>query len=395
QSLPSVSVVTPENFEEIKALDKVVVVGFIAEDDKATNETFTALADSMRDDYLFAGTNSAELAKAEGVTVPGVVLYKDFDDRKDVFDGKIEADALKAFVKTASIPLVGAVGPETYSDYMSAGIPLAYIFADTTEEREKYSTEFKDLAKKLKGKINFATIDSKAFGAHAANLNLIPEKFPAFAIQDTVGNKKYPYDQEKKITKDEITKFVEGVISGEIEASIKSEPIPESNDGPVTTIVAHTYEKIVMDNEKDVLVEFYAPWCGHCKALAPKYEQLGALYKDNKEFDSKVTIAKVDATANDIPDEIQGFPTIKLFVAGSKDKPVEYTGSRTIEDLANFVRDNGKFKVDAYDEKKVSEGGEVTKKAKVEAASETPAESNAETAEASKETAEASGHEEL
>lgn len=78
-----------------------------------------------------------------------------------------------------------------------------------------------------------------------------------------------------------------------------------------------------------------------------------------------MTIAKVDATANDIPDEIQGFPTIKLFPAGAKDKPVEYTGSRTIEDLANFVRDNGKYKVDAYDEKKIEkDGSDVTGKPK-------------------------------
>ncbi|KAF3892516.1 Protein disulfide-isomerase domain-containing protein, variant 2 [Trichophyton interdigitale] len=365
QSLPSVSVVTADNFEEVKSLDKVVVVAFIGEDDKETNTTYTALADSMRDDVLFAGTNSADLAKKEGVSLPAVVLYKEFDDRKDIYDGKFEADAIKAFIKSASTPLVGEVGPETYSGYMSAGIPLAYIFADTAEEREQYAADFKDLAKKLKGKINFATIDSKAFGAHSANLNLIPEKFPAFAIQDTVSNKKYPFDQEKKLTKEEITKFVEGVIAGDIAPSVKSEAIPEANDGPVTVIVAHTYEEIVMNKDKDVLVEFYAPWCGHCKALAPKYDQLGGLYKDNKDFASKVTIAKVDATANDIPDEIQGFPTIKLFPAGAKDKPVEYTGSRTIEDLANFVRDNGKHKVDAYDEKKIEkDGSDVTGKPK-------------------------------
>ena len=105
---------------------------------------------------------------------------------------------------------------------------------------------------------------------------------------------------------------------------------------------------MVLDDSKDVLIEFYAPWCGHCKALAPNYEKLAKLYTDNADFASKVTIAKVDATANDVPDEIGGFPTIKLYPAGSKESPIEYSGSRTIEDLANFVRDSGKYKIDAY-----------------------------------------------
>lgn len=63
-------------------------------------------------------------------------------------------------------------------------------------------------------------------------------------------------------------------------------------------------------------------------------------------FSSQVTIAKVDATANDVPDEIQGFPTIKLYAAGKKDAPIPYQGSRTIEDLANFIKENGSHGID-------------------------------------------------
>lgn len=59
-----------------------------------------------------------------------------------------------------------------------------------------------------------------------------------------------------------------------------------------------------------------------------------------------MVVAKIDATLNDVPDEIAGFPTIKLYPAGAKDKPVEYSGSRTLEDLAAFIRDNGKHSVD-------------------------------------------------
>ena len=111
--------------------------------------------------------------------------------------------------------------------------------------------------------------------------------------------------------------------------------------------MAHNYKDIVLDDKKDVLIEFYAPWCGHCKALAPKYEELGALYQSNADYASKVTIAKVDATANDVPDEIQGFPTIKLYKAGDKTNPVEYSGDRSIEDLIKFVKEKGKYGIDA------------------------------------------------
>jgi len=124
----------------------------------------------------------------------------------------------------------------------------------------------KPIATKHKGKINIATIDAKAFGQHAQNLNLEVGEWPAFAIQDTTKNQKFPLKQGTKLTEKHVGKFVDDFLAGKIEPSIKSEPIPEKNDGPVTTIVAHNYKDVVIDNEKDVLVEFYAPWCGHCKA---------------------------------------------------------------------------------------------------------------------------------
>ncbi|KAF5864430.1 protein disulfide-isomerase precursor [Aspergillus alliaceus] len=368
QSLPAVSAVTAENIEEIKTMDKIVVIGYIPSDDQAANDIFTTFAESQRDNYLFAMTNDAAIAKAEGAKQPSIILYKDFDERKAIYDGEIEQDALLSWVKTASTPLVGELGPETYSGYITAGIPLAYIFSETKEEREKFAEEFKPVAEKHKGAINIVTIDAKMFGAHAGNLNLDPSKFPAFAIQDPEKNAKYPYDQSKEVKAKDIGKFIQDVLDGNVEPSIKSEAIPETQEGPVTVVVAHSYKDLVIDNEKDVLLEFYAPWCGHCKALAPKYEELAGLYSNIPE----VTIAKIDATANDVPDSITGFPTIKLYPAGAKDSPVEYEGPRTVEDLANFVKENGKHKID-IGSKEEQESGGATETTSASNESETPA----------------------
>jgi protein disulfide-isomerase A1 len=349
QSLPAVSEVTKDTLEEFKKADKVVLVAYVDADDKASTEVFSQAAEKLRDNYPFGVSTDAALAEAEGVKAPAVVLYKDFDEGKAVFSEKFDAEELEKFAKTSATPLIGEVGPETYSDYMSAGIPLAYIFAETAEERKEISEKLKPIAEAQRGVINFGTIDAKAFGAHAGNLNLKADKFPAFAIQEVAKNQKFPYDQEKEITLDSIKAFVDDFVAGKIEPSIKSEPIPESQDGPVSVVVAKNYEDIVLDDTKDVLIEFYAPWCGHCKSLAPKYEELGALYAKS-EFKDQVVIAKVDATANDVPDEIQGFPTIKLYPAGAKDKAVTYSGARTVEDLIEFIAENGKYKAKVAEE---------------------------------------------
>lgn len=115
-------------------------------------------------------------------------------------------------------------------------------------------------------------------------------------------------------------------------------------------------------------------------SLAPKYEELAALYNDIAEFKEKVVVAKVDATANDVPDSITGFPTIKLYPAGKKDEPVEYAGSRTVEDFVKFIKENGKHKVDGLAEgaQKPEQGGDVTSSASASKAAETPAPSDKE-----------------
>jgi protein disulfide-isomerase A1 len=344
QSLPAVSLLTKDTIADFKTADKVVLVGYFEADDKTSNATFTTVAEKLRDSYLFGASNDAELAKAEGVTFPSVVLYKSFDEGKNVFDEALDVEAIEKFASVKSIPLIGEVGPETYAGYMATGIPLAYIFAETPEERENLAKDLKEVAEKHRGAVSFATIDAKAFGAHAGNLNLKADQWPAFAIQDTVNNKKFPFDQESTITADLIDKFVQDFVDGKVEPSIKSEPIPEKQEGPVQIVVAKNYDAIVLDDAKDVLIEFYAPWCGHCKALAPKYDILAGLYAEQK-FDDKVTIAKVDATANDVPDEVQGFPTIKLYKAGDKANPITYSGSRSIEDLIKFIEENGEHKV--------------------------------------------------
>lgn len=68
-------------------------------------------------------------------------------------------------------------------------------------------------------------------------------------------------------------------------------------------------------------------------------------------------IAKVDATANDVPIDVQGFPTIKFFPANLKGEPIEYSDARTMSAMAKFVIEHSSTLTDAQKtELKPSEG---------------------------------------
>ena len=172
QSLPAVSDVTAANFESFTTSDKVVVVGFFAADDTKSNQTFMELANAQRDDFIFGASNDASLAKEQGVSLPGVVMYKSYDEGKAVYDGKYEEAALQGWTKQAAVPLMGEVGPETYAGYMESGLPLAYVFVENEAEKKKFEEELSPIAAKYRGKVNFASIDAVQFGGHASNLNL-------------------------------------------------------------------------------------------------------------------------------------------------------------------------------------------------------------------------------
>jgi len=127
-----------------------------------------------------------------------------------------------------------------------------------------------------------------------------------------------------------------------VKPHLKSEAAPaEPQTDPVKIIVGTNFEELVFQKERDVLLEIYAPWCGHCKKLEPEYVKIGK--KVIKEgFEDMLYIAKLDGTANDSPvDSISwsGFPTMYYIKAGESE-PMKYEGGRDAKGMWKWIKNN-------------------------------------------------------
>ncbi|KAK9868741.1 hypothetical protein WJX84_002525 [Apatococcus fuscideae] len=109
---------------------------------------------------------------------------------------------------------------------------------------------------------------------------------------------------------------------------------------------------------KDAIVEFYAPWCGHCKSLTPEYKKLGEAVSSDARLKSRVVIAKVNADEHKSLGTrfgVGGFPTLKYFSRGKPvNEPIDYSGGRTKDAFLEYINnklteDNGFARVEILD----------------------------------------------
>ncbi|GJN05322.1 hypothetical protein PR202_ga22941 [Eleusine coracana subsp. coracana] len=138
-----------------------------------------------------------------------------------------------------------------------------------------------------------------------------------------------PKKYEGQRTAEALTEF----INTEGGTNVKLATVPSS----VVVLTPETFDTVVLDESKDVLVEFYAPWCGHCKSLAPIYEKVASVFK----LDEGVVIANLDADKyRDLAEKygVTGFPTLKFFPKGNK-AGEEYDGGRDLGDFVKFIND--------------------------------------------------------
>ncbi|XP_055549459.1 protein disulfide-isomerase A6 homolog [Wyeomyia smithii] len=155
-------------------------------------------------------------------------------------------------------------------------------------------------------------------------------------------NKRSPVDYTGQRTAKDIAegalaeakKKIKNVLGGGSSGGGSSDSGSGSDD--VVELTDANFDKLVLNSDDVWLVEFFAPWCGHCKNLAPQWAKAAT------ELKGKVKLGALDATVHTIKAQqygVQGYPTIKYFPGGSKDKDSvrEYDGGRTASDIVTWA----------------------------------------------------------
>lgn len=191
--LPAFTVLkSADKVKEFSQSEKVVIVGYFSKDASKERKVFEKLAQSLRDDFVFGIAEDEESLKAEKVKDgKGIVLFKKFDEKKAVFDGKFTEEAVTEFINKKSTPVMDDIGPSNYDKYLKTGLPMAYFFYGTPEERATLGPAFEKVAKEYQGKIIFIYLDASQFGAHADNIGL-KQEWPAFGIHIAKKQEKVP-----------------------------------------------------------------------------------------------------------------------------------------------------------------------------------------------------------
>jgi protein disulfide-isomerase A1 len=264
QSLPAVTEVTVTNIEEFKKADKIVAIACLSSLSDDLAAVFEATAEKHRDDYLFGQTTDPAVIESAGVSAPAIVLYRAFDDPISVYPNAVTSatiETIENWIAELSIPIISEVHAENYMSYAQSGKPLAYLFLDpTSDSKDEYIERVRAVAVEYKAKINFVWIDAIKFGDHAKSLNLHESVWPSFVLQDLGTQLKYPVDQETEITTAIVKNLVESFVAGTLEPTLKSQPVPETQDEAVFTLVGKEFDKVVSQTDKHIFVEFYSTW---------------------------------------------------------------------------------------------------------------------------------------
>jgi len=332
-----------EDLKTLLAKGEVVVVNY----DKANDAVFQKTANKLREQVAFGHFYGGDKS--------GLVLHRPkhlqskFEAAELKYDDKMDDGAVGNFILKNYHGLAGHRTTDNAKEFKE---PLVVVYYDVDYVKNVKGTNYwrnrvMKVGQNFAESLNFAVSNKNDFQHEASEfgMDVVTAEAPLVAIKSAKGKfvMKEVFDSKGAA----FEQFLKDYEAGNLEVYLKSEPVPESNDEGVKVAVAKNFAELVADSKKDVLVEFYAPWCGHCKKLAPVFDELG-----EKMMDEDVEIVKMDATANDVPPgyDVRGFPTL-FWVPSDSKTPVAYNGGREVDDFVKYIAEKATNELKGFDRK--------------------------------------------
>lgn len=330
--------------DELKAKvdnTKLALVYFGDLSAKEFSSVFIPLAEnpSISEKYQFFHIADAECATANGVTqTPALVFFRKFEESPLVYTGAIEVDPVLLWLQGVSVPTLIEFSEDYIEPIFGQRKQTIFLFRSKEDADSTFAKTFAEAAKALKGEVLFVVsgVTDGIQGRLGEFVGVDESALPTIRLLDPQENmKKFSFPTSiKDITVEGLKTFISDFKANKLEAFLKSQEIPEDDGKALKTLVGKNFKDQVINTENEVFVKFYAPWCGHCKSMAPAWEQLADELKDV----SGLFIADFDATANEVDGvDIRGFPTLKLYKGG---QPVDYDGGRDLESFKTFLKEN-------------------------------------------------------
>jgi len=329
---PAIDIADEAGLTAFQASADVVVFGYFADAGSDAAKSFLAAAESTDDAPFGISTTFAN-----GLAADTVVVYRNFEGEEKA----VTCDSdIKKCVSGNLLPLVVPFSQETAPKIFGGAIKQhVLVFLDNAHDHAAGVLEHtRAVAAEKKGDYLFVTVD-KSDDRILEFFGLSESDLPTARVVEMLesGMKKFALTAE--LSKESLTELVNSHSAGTLAQDLKSEDdiADEDQKEAVWVLVGKNHDRVVA-KDANVLVEYYAPWCGHCKKLAPEYEKVAEHYKD----DDKVIIAKMDSTANEVASvQVSGFPTLKFFAAGSSE-PAEFDGGRDFDGITKFIEANRK-----------------------------------------------------
>lgn len=335
------------------ALDTPVIVSFFNSKTDASLDVHLKVAEDLLGLVSFAHTHDANIFE-ESPNANLIRLYRPKNLVNKLtepfinYDGKYNADDLNSWIRKNGHGLVGYRVQKNLKLFPMDNILLFYnnVSLDKHQKGVNYYRSRIMRAVKDSGidtsSFAFAYCPSNEFFQETYEIQAEEKEYPLVILK--AAGRKYKLE---KYDFEALVKFLKSFKAGTLEPFIKSEPVPINQEDAVVKVVALSFDKVVNDPNKDVLVMFHAPWCGHCKQLMPKFKSVAEKLKN----EPGLTMAIFDATANEVPSPyvVNGYPTLYFVPKSSKTSPKQYQGAREEEDLIKYLSKECTDELQAYD----------------------------------------------